>query len=100
MVYVDIGLKRSATFSLAIQEKLLVVMVEVDIGPRTSTLPLITQVAVVYCFVYLFLLVIWVIVLMKMKEVVLGVMFQDVEVRLKRSVTLLFTMMEKVLMVM
>ena len=37
---------------------------------------------------------------MKMKDVIVGVMVKDVEVSLKRSATVPFTMMDKVLMMM
>ena len=49
MVDVYIGLKIPATFHLAIQEKLLMVMGELDIGPRPFTFTPITQLTMVYC---------------------------------------------------
>ena len=49
MVDVYIGIKILATFPLEIREKLLVVMGELDIGPRPVTLTPITQVTMVYC---------------------------------------------------
>ena len=39
MVDVDLGLEIPDTFPLKIQEKLLVVMGEFDIGPRPTTIP-------------------------------------------------------------
>ena len=39
MVDVDLGLKIPSTFHLTIQDRLLVVMVELDIGPRPATIP-------------------------------------------------------------
>ena len=39
MVDVDLGLKIPSTFPLTIQDRLLVVMVELDIGPRPATIP-------------------------------------------------------------
>ena len=42
----------------------------------------------------------WMVALMKMKELIVGVMVQDVEVCLNISVTLPFAIMYKVLMVM
>ena len=49
MVDVDIGLKIPSTYTLEIREKLLVVMVYLDIGPRPATILPITQVKMVYC---------------------------------------------------
>ena len=60
----------------------------------------ITEVVMVDCCVYLVLLVIWMIVLTKIKEVTVGVMAQDMEVDLTRSTTLTFKVMDKLLMVM
>ena len=76
----DLGLKRSATFPLAIWDKLLVVMVEVDIGLIPATLPPITQVIMVYCCVYLVIIAICMMVFIKMKHLIVGVMVQDMEV--------------------
>ena len=47
---VYIGLKKPATFPLTIWKKLLVVMGEVNIGPRPATLYPITQVTMVDYF--------------------------------------------------
>ena len=47
MADVDIVLKIPYNFTLAIQEKLLVVMGDVGIGPRPSTLTTITHVTMV-----------------------------------------------------
>ena len=47
-----------------------------------------------------FLLFMWMIVFMKVKEVILGLMVQNLGVGIKISVTFSFTMMEKVLMLM
>ena len=62
----DIGLKRPVTLPLKIWEKLFMMIVEVDIGPRPSTIPPITQVTMVDFCVYLLILVILMIVFMKM----------------------------------
>ena len=75
------------------------VVVEVYICPRPSTFPPITQVFMVYVGVYLVLLVMLMILFMKKKEVIVGVMVQDLEVGLKRSATLTFKIMDKVLIV-
>ena len=92
MIDVYLGLKITATFPLVIWDRLLVVMVDVDIGPRPATLPPITQVTMAYCCVYLVLLAMWMILFIKMKVVIVVVMVQDVEVGLNISATLLFTM--------
>ena len=84
MTDVNLGLKIRATFALEIREKMLVVMIEVDIGPRPATLPPITQVTMSYCCVYLVLLAMWMIIFMKTREVLVGVTVQDVAVGLNR----------------
>ena len=53
---------------------------EVDIGTIPSTLPTITQLNMLYCFIYLVLLVMLMIFFMKIKEVIVGVMVQGVQV--------------------
>ena len=58
-------------------------------GPRQATLPPINQVIMVDCLVY-----------MNLKENMVGEMVQAVEAGLKRSSTLPFTVLDKVLMVM
>ena len=75
-------------------------MEEVDIGPIPATIPSITQVTSVYCYVYLVIISMWMIVLIKMKEVIVGVMVKDVEVGLKISYTLSFKIMAKLFMLM
>ena len=67
-----------ATLIFTIVEKVLVVMVEVDIGLIPATLTPITQVVMVYFFVYLLILVVFMKVLMVIKEVILVVMVEDV----------------------
>ena len=93
-------LKKPATFTLAKLEKMLVVIGEVDIGPIPSTITPITQVAMVYFCVYLVLLVMLMIVFTKIKDVIVGVMVQYVEVGLKISATIPLTNIDKVFMVM
>ena len=80
MENVDLGQKRPATFTIKIWDKLLVVIVEVDIGPRPSTLTTITQVTMVNCCVYLVLIAMWMILFMKMKEVIVWGKVKYVEV--------------------
>ena len=53
MVYVDICLKITGIFSLAIQEKLLMAMGELDVGPRQVTLPTINKVITVDFLLYM-----------------------------------------------
>ena len=67
MEEVDIGLKGPSIFSLPIRDKLTMVMGEVDIVPRPTTLPPITKATMVDCCVYMFILAIYMIVLMKIK---------------------------------
>ena len=78
MVDVDIGIKRPANLPLDIQEKLLVVMANVDIYPIPSTLLPIYQVNMVYSCFYLVLLDVFMKVFMKIKQVIVGVMVEDV----------------------
>ena len=77
MVYVDLDLKRPANFLITIQDKLLLVMGELDIGPRPSTIHPITHVTMTDCLLY-----------MNFKEEIVRVMVQDMEVGIKRSTTL------------
>ena len=69
-----IGLKRQDNVPFTIQEKMLVVMGYLDIGPRPATLPT--------------------------KDEIVGVMVQDVEVGLNRSATFNCSIMDKVWTVM
>ena len=75
-------------------------MVEMYEGPRPAIISPITQVNILDCFVYLVLFVMWMIVFIKMKEVTVWAMVQDVEVGINRSATLPFTITQKVLMAM
>ena len=54
---VDRGLKRPYNIPKSIVEQVLMVMVEVDIGIRTATIPPITHMGGVYCWVSHFILV-------------------------------------------
>ena len=74
MVELDLCLKRTSTFPLTIQEKLLVVMRELDMGTRPATIT--------------------------PKEEILGVTVKDLEVGIKIPVTLPCSMLKKVFMVM
>ena len=71
---VDLGLKRRVTLLLAILDKVLMMMGEVEISLRPATLPPITQVTVVDFGVYLLLLFPFTILLLVMKEVIVVVM--------------------------
>ena len=79
----DFGIKRTATLPLAIMDKLLVVFGEDDTVPIPANLTPITQVNMVDCFLYLVLLAIWMILFMKMKQLVVGVMVENLEVGIK-----------------
>ena len=96
----DVGLNIPANFPLLILEKLLVVMGEVGIGTRPSTLTPITQVTMVDFSIYLVLLAMWTVLLMKIKDAIVGFMVKDMELGLKISSTLTFKIMDKVLLVM
>ena len=85
---VDLGLKIPAYLPLSIAEKLLTVIVEVDLGIILDTLPPITQATMVDCCVYLLLLVLFMGVFMTVKEVTVVVMMEDVDFGLKIPSTL------------
>ena len=70
------------------------------IVPIPATIPPIIQVTMIYWYVHLVLLVMLMIVFMKIKEVIVGVMVQDVEVGIRILANIPFTMMDKVFMVM
>ena len=74
MEYVDLVLKRPASIPFKILEKVLVVMVEVDISIIPDNLPPITQVGVVYWWVYPLLLFLFTTFLMVIKDVIIVVM--------------------------
>ena len=102
LMMADVGFcfNRTATLSIIILEKMLMVNEEVDIGTRPDTLPTTTQVTMLDCYVYLLLLVVFTKVFMTMKDVIPGLMMEDVALFHKRPVTLTFTITEKVLTVM
>ena len=67
MANMDLGINRPATLLLSIWKKLFIIIIgDVDIGPRPAAIPTITQVTMVYCFVYMFVLVILMIFFMTM----------------------------------
>ena len=84
----DLGLKIPAYIPLSIAEKLLTVIVEVDLGIILDTLPPITQATMVDCCVYLLLLVLFMGVFMTVEEVTVVVMMEDVDLGLKIPSTL------------
>ena len=59
---VDQGQDKKANLLLEICKKLLMKILEVDIGPRPETLPPINQVNMVYFFIYLLIIVVSMIV--------------------------------------
>ena len=99
MEEVYLGLKIPSTLLLTILEKFFMVMEEVDIGIRTATLPPITQVDVVYCWVYLLFIDVFSKVFMVMKGVIVVEIVEDVDSDIKRLDTLTFKIVDKVLMV-
>ena len=68
-----LGLKRPSTLIFTIAEKMLMVMVEEDIGLIPDTKPTMTQMDVVYCWLYLLFLVLSTKVFMVKKYVILVV---------------------------
>ena len=63
---VDQGQDKKANLLLEICKKLLMKILEVDIGPRPETLPPINQVNMVYFFIYLLIIVVSMIVFITM----------------------------------
>ena len=53
-----LGHKRPFTLTFTIMEKLLMVIVEVDIGIRPDPIPPIIQVTLVYCWIFPFVIII------------------------------------------
>ena len=98
--YVDLGLKRPDTDNSTIVEKVLIMIREVVIGLRPATLHPITHVTMVDCCVYLLLLVLFTHVFTEMKEVIVVVMTEDVDLGLKKPDTIPFKIVQLVLMVM
>ena len=66
MEVVDFGINRPATLPLSIVYQLLMVVVEVDIGLRLATIIPITIWFVVYCWVFMLLIVLFMKVFMVM----------------------------------
>ena len=100
MAYMYLGLNRTATITLAIVEKLLVAILDGDIGPKPVTLPTTTQVTMLKICDYLLLLDVSMKFFMIMKKVIVRVIMEDVESGLKRLAARTFKITEKVLMVM
>ena len=96
----DIGLMRPDTLPLTIVKTLLMVVGEVDMCPIPSTIPPMTQVTMVDCCVYLLIFVLFMKLVTTMKEVIVGVMMENVELGLKRPATITLTTTEETVMVM
>ena len=79
-------------------EKVLIVMVEVKIGIRISTIPPITHMTMLDYLVYLLLLVLFTKVFMVMKDVIIVMMTEGMDFGLKITGNINFTTAEKVLM--
>ena len=90
---VDLDLKRPSTIYFTIMDKVLLVIVEVIIGLRPTTLTTITQVSMGDFCVYLLLIGVFVKVFVAMKEVIVVVMMEYVDLGLKIPATLPFTIM-------
>ena len=89
MEYMDLGLKRPVNLLLTIMDKVLMFMGYVYKGLRPVTLIPINQVTKVYFCVYLLILVVLK-KLIVMKDLIVVVMMEDVDLGLKRPVTLTF----------
>ena len=64
---------------------------DVDIGLKSATIPTITQVTMVDCCIYMLLLIVFTKFFMSMKELVILVMTEDVDLGLKIPSTITFT---------
>ena len=96
----DLGLKIPANIPLSIVDKLLTVYVEVDLGSIPATLPPVTKFAVVYCCIYLLLIFMFIKLFVSMKEVIVRVIMEDVDLSLNIQSNLPFTKIKKLCMVM
>ena len=76
---VDLFINIPATFTISIVEKVLMVIEDEDIVPISATLPTIYQVTMVYCCVYLLLLIVSLKLFMTIKEVTVVLMIQEME---------------------
>ena len=81
-------------------KKVLMVMVEVDKVIRPANIPPITQVTILYCCVYLFLIYMFTKVCMVIKEVILVLIVEDVYLCLNTTYIIPFKITEKLLVVM
>ena len=75
------------------------VMGDVELGIRLSTIPHITHMTIVDCWVYILLIFLFKKVFTVTKYVIVAVMTEEMDLGLKRPATITFTIMEKVLMV-
>ena len=94
------GILSGLSFSSCSVEKMFMVTREEYIGIIPNTLPPITHVAMLDCYFALFLYVLLTKVFMLMRGVILVVTKEDVDLGLKITATILFTIVEKVWMVM
>ena len=85
-----LGLNIPATLIFTIVEKLLTVMVWVDIGIRPATLSPITHVTLVNFWFHLLLLALFIKVSMMMKAVIVMLMMEEVDLNLERPATIPF----------
>ena len=93
MADMNLGIKMPDTLPLEILDNKLTVIGEVNIGTVPATITPITQLTMVDSCVYLLLLVMLMIVYMRMKGVIVGVMMEDADVGLNISAILPFTIM-------
>ena len=100
MEYLDLAIKRPATLLFSIMEKMFVVMGEVNVGPRPANISPIIQMTIIYCWIYLLLLVLFMNFFMVTKEVIILVIMEDMDLDIKIPDTILFKIIWKFLMVM
>ena len=100
MEYVGLGVKIIANIIFTNMERVLMLMKEVEIDIRPDTVPPIIQVVMVDCWVYLLLLFLFTDVFVVMKEMIVVVIMEEVDLGLNRLATLNLTTTEKVFMVM
>ena len=90
MENMDSSLKILATLPLTIVYKLLMVMGEFNIGIISDNIPHIIHLLLLYCWVYLFLLVPFTNVFMVMKEKIVVMIMIEMNLCIKRLYTITF----------
>ena len=86
----DLGLKRPGTLLFTVTDKVFMVMGDLEIGLRPSTLPPIIPVDVVCCRIYLLIFIMLKTLFMVMKAVIVVVMMEYVDLGVNTPTTLPF----------